>query len=312
MEKPAGMKEGKILKVIEGPTAAGKTALAIEWAKRHGTEIVSADSRQLYRELSIGVARPSPEELAEVPHHFIACKSIEDYYSVSLYEQEALALLETLFERHDVVILCGGSGLYVNALCNGIDDLPDPSPALREQLRKRLAEEGIASLREELQRLDPVFCRQADLCNPARLKRALEVCLTTGKPYSSLRTGKRKERPFRIERYVLTRPKEELRKRIDARVDRMIEAGLEKEALGLWPKANLNALQTVGYRELFSYFEGNTSIEQAIADIKTHTRRYAKRQMTWLKKQQGLQWMEIREAGNPAATADSSATGCEA
>ncbi len=283
----------KTLKVLEGPTAVGKTALAIEWALADRTEIVSADSRQFYRELDIGVARPSPEELAAVPHHFIACKSIEEYYSVSRYEQEALALLEELFKKHDVVVLAGGSGLYVNALCHGIDDLPDPAPELREALKKQLAEEGIESLQQELKRLDPAFYEQVDLCNSVRLRRALEVCITTGKPFSSLRTGPRKQRPFRIERYALNRPKEELYERINRRVNLMMEAGLLDEARALWPQAHLNALQTVGYRELFEYFEGKIPLEQAVTDIKTHTRRYAKRQLTWLRKQEGLQWIEI-------------------
>lgn len=282
----------KVLKVLEGPTAVGKTALAIQWALEHGTEILSADSRQFYRELDIGVARPSPEELALVPHHFIACMSIREYYSVSLYEQEALGLLQALFQKHDVVILAGGSGLYVNALCHGIDDLPDPDPELRENLKKRLAEEGIESLQEELRRRDPVFYGQIDLQNPARLRRALEVCITTGKPYSALRTAPRKERPFRIERYALNRPKERLYERINLRVDQMMEHGLLEEARALHPYAAFNALQTVGYRELFDFFDGKISLDQAVTDIKTHTRRYAKRQLTWLRKQEEVEWIE--------------------
>lgn len=286
------MKE-KILKVLEGPTAVGKTALAIEWAKQFGTEILSADSRQFYRELNIGVARPSPEELQSVPHHFIACMGIEEYYSVGKFEMDALTLLDQLFKDHDVVILAGGSGLYVNALCNGIDDLPDPAPELREDLIRRLKEEGIESLQEQLRQLDPVFYQQIDLRNTARLRRALEVCITSGKPYSSLRTGPRKQRPFRIERYALNREKEELNHRINHRVDIMMEQGLLEEARQLHPYAHLNALQTVGYRELFDYFDGKTSLEQAVTDIKTHTRRYAKRQLTWLKKQPEIQWISL-------------------
>lgn len=281
----------KTLKVLEGPTAVGKTALAIRWAQEENTEIVSADSRQFYREMNIGVARPEPEELSAVKHHFIACKSISEYYSASRYEQEALALLEQLFRRHDTVIMTGGSGLYVNALCNGIDALPDPTPQLREMLKKRLAEEGLASLQEELRRLDPVFYEIIDLQNPARLRRALEVCLTTGRPYSSLRTNAKKPRPFRIERYALNRSKEELHKRIHLRVDRMMEQGLLEEVRQLYPQRALNALQTVGYRELFDYFDGKIPLEQAIEDIKTHTRRYAKRQLTWLRKQEDLVWL---------------------
>lgn len=286
------MKE-KILKVLEGPTAVGKTAMAIEWAQKFHTEIVSADSRQFYRELNIGVARPSPEELRSVPHHFIACMGIDEYYSVGKFEIDALALLDELFKKHDVVIMAGGSGLYVNALCNGIDDLPDPSPELREELIRRLEEEGIGPLQEQLRQLDPIFYQQIDLRNTARLRRALEVCITSGKPYSSLRTGPRKQRPFRMERYALNREKEELNHRINHRVDVMMEQGLLEEARQLHPYAHLNALQTVGYRELFDYFDGKTSLEQAVTDIKTHTRRYAKRQLTWLKKQPEIQWITL-------------------
>lgn len=282
----------KVLKVLEGPTAVGKTALAIEWALAAGTEIVSADSRQFYKELDIGVARPCEEELAAVPHHFIACKSIFSYYSVSHYEQEALALLDTLFKKHDTVVLVGGSGLYVNALCKGIDDLPDPSPDLRQRLKEQEAQEGLESLQEMLRKLDPVFYTQVDLHNPVRLRRALEVCITTGKPYSSLRTATAKPRPFAMERYVLNRPKEELHERINRRVDIMLQDGLLEEAKSLYPHRHLNALQTVGYRELFAFFDGEISLEQAITDIKTNTRRYAKRQLTWLRKQADAVWME--------------------
>ena len=282
----------KVLKVLEGPTAVGKTALAIQWAKRYGTEIVSADSRQFYRELNIGVARPSDADLAAVPHHFIACKSVEEYYSVSRYEEEALALLEQLFAHYDTVIMAGGSGLYVNAVCNGIDELPDPSPALRQELKDLLQEKGIGYLQERLKELDPVFYEKIDLQNSVRLRRALEVCLTTGKPYSSLRTNPRKQRPFIIERYVLDRPKEELYHRINLRVDLMMQSGLLDEAKALYPHRALNALQTVGYRELFDYFDGKISLEQAVTDIKTHTRRYAKRQLTWLRAQENVTWLE--------------------
>lgn len=285
----------KVLKVLEGPTAVGKTALAIQWAKRYGTEIVSTDSRQFYKELNIGVARPSEAELAEVPHHFIACKSVEDYYSVSRYEEEALALLERLFARYDTVILAGGSGLYVNAVCNGIDELPDPSPALRQELKNLLQEKGIGHLQQKLKELDPVFYERIDLQNSVRLRRALEVCLTTGKPYSSLRTNPRKKRPFAIERYVLDRPKEELYHRINLRVDLMMQSGLLNEAKALYPHRALNALQTVGYRELFDYFDGKISLEQAVTDIKTHTRRYAKRQLTWLRAQENVTWIDARQ-----------------
>ncbi|MEG1499411.1 MAG: tRNA (adenosine(37)-N6)-dimethylallyltransferase MiaA [Bacteroidales bacterium] len=281
-----------ILKVLEGPTGVGKTALAIQWALESGTEILSADSRQFYQELNIGVARPSVVELKTVPHHFIAFKSIHHPYSVSQFEMDALTLLDTLFQRHNEVILVGGSGLYINALCYGIDDLPDPDPKLREELKLQLQEKGISYLQQQLKIVDPDFYQEIDLCNSVRLRRALEVCFTTGKPYSSLRTHSKKHRPFEIQRYALNRPKDILQKRINQRVDIMMQDGLLEEAHNLLPYANLNALQTVGYRELFSFFKGEISYERAVEDIKTHSRRYAKRQLTWLRKQENLQWIE--------------------
>ncbi|MEG2337046.1 MAG: tRNA (adenosine(37)-N6)-dimethylallyltransferase MiaA, partial [Bacteroidales bacterium] len=254
----------KKLIVIEGPTGVGKTAYSIELAQKLQTEILSADSRQFYKELNIGVARPSLEELSKVPHHFIAHLSIESYYSVSKYEQEALLLLEHLFTLHDQVVMVGGSGLYVDAICQGIDDLPDPENALREDLKARLATEGIESLRKQLQILDPNYYAQVDLANPKRLLRALEVCLTTGKTYSSLRTQTPKTRPFQIERLALTRPRAELYQRIDQRVEQMLSAGLLQEVASLQAYKELNALNTVGYKELFPYFENQISLDQAI------------------------------------------------
>ncbi len=282
-------KKNKLI-VVEGPTAVGKTVYAIDLAKRLQTEILSADSRQFYRELNIGVARPSPEELAEVKHHFVAHIGIADYYSVSRFEQDALGLLEKLFETHESVVMAGGSGLYVNAVCYGIDELPDPDEELREDIQKLYETRGIEALRAQLKILDPVFYDQIDLANHKRLRRALEVCLQTGRPYSELRTNTRKSRPFEIERIALNRDKEELNERINRRVDVMMQSGLLEEARGLYPFKHLNALNTVGYKELFAHFSGEISLEQAVIDIKTHTRRYAKRQLTWLRAQADIHW----------------------
>jgi tRNA dimethylallyltransferase len=282
-------KNNKLI-VIEGPTGVGKTAYAIEVAKELKTEIISADSRQFYKELNIGVARPSKEELAEVKHHFIAHIGIEDYYSVSKFETDVLDLLEKLFITHESVVMVGGSGLYVNAVCNGIDELPDPDEQLREDIENLYKTQGIEGLRAQLKILDPVFYEQIDLANHKRLRRAVEVCLQTGKPYSELRTNTKKLRNFNIERIAVNRDKDELYDRINRRVDVMIQDGLLEEARNLHPFKHLNALNTVGYKELFEHFDGKISLEQAITDVKTHSRRYAKRQLTWLRAQEGINW----------------------
>ncbi len=276
--------------VLEGPTAVGKTTYAINLAKQLKTEIISADSRQFYKELNIGVARPSLEELAEVKHHFIAHIGIEEYYSVSKFETEVLSLLETLFQSHETVVMVGGSGLYVNAVCHGIDELPDPDDELRESIQKMYETQGVEGLRAQLKILDPVFYNQIDLANHKRLRRALEVCLQTGKPYSELRTNTKKSRNFEIERIALNRDKEELYDRINRRVDIMMQDGLLEEVQSLYPFKHLNALNTVGYKELFDYLDNRISLEQAIIDIKTHSRRYAKRQLTWLRAQDNISW----------------------
>ena len=263
----------KTLWVLEGPTAVGKTALAIAWAQRLGTEIISADSRQVYRELRIGVARPEPAELAAAVHRLIAHRSIHDYYSVSHYEKEALQAITAGFETHDDLVLTGGSGLYVQAVCEGLDDLPDADPKLRAQLIELYETQGIEGLRQALRIADPVFYRQADLCNPVRLRRALEVCYLTGQPYSSFRKKAAAERPFAIKRYALNRPRAELYDRINRRVDAMLTEGLEEEARTLYPHKDLPALQTVGYREWFACFDGRIDRETAIELIKMNSRR---------------------------------------
>ena len=282
----------KTLFVIVGPTAIGKTATAIRLAQQLGTEILSCDSRQFYKELNIGVARPSEEELAAAKHHFIANLSIHDSYNVSMYEHDALALLDDLFATHDTAVAVGGSGLYVDALCQGITVMPDPDPEIRAQLKQTLETEGIESLRNQLRILDPDYYYSTEIANPLRIIRGLEMCLTTGRPFSQIRKSDIKERPFDIVKIGLQCPREELYNRINLRVDMMMDQGLESEARGLLPYRNLNALNTVGYKELFDYFDSKITLAQAVTDIKTHTRRYAKRQITWLQRYQDIQWFE--------------------
>jgi len=281
--------------ILTGPTAVGKTSFSIELAKSISVEILSADSRQFYREMKIGTARPSEELLLRVPHHFIAHLSIHDYYNVSKFESEALQKLEHLFKTSSSALLVGGSGLYINAVCHGIDELPDPDTALREQLKSLYQKEGIKVLQDKLRELDPVYFYQVDQSNPKRLLRALEVCLTTGLSYSSLRKNKPKRRKFRILKIGLHRDREELNNRINSRVDQMMEEGLLEEVRNLMPFRNLNALNTVGYKELFDHFEGKYTLEQAIEKIKTNTRRFAKRQMTWFRKDNEIQWFHPDE-----------------
>jgi len=288
----------KTLIIVTGPTAVGKTSLSIELAKVFSTEIISADSRQFYREMKIGTAPPSPLELNEVKHHFIGHLSIHDYYNVSRFETDAISLLNNLFCNHDKVLMTGGSGLYINAVINGIDDLPDPEESTRTFLKSLYATEGISSLRKLLKELDPEYYDHVDLKNHSRLLRALEVCMTTGEKFSALRKNSKKERNFNCILVGLDRKRDELFERISQRTDDMIANGLVEEAAGLLPYRNLNALNTVGYKELFEYFDGRISLEQAIEDIKTNTRRYAKRQLTWFKKMQELQWFHPDDKEN--------------
>ena len=283
------------LLVLTGPTASGKTALAIRWAERLRTEILSADSRQFYREMRIGTAAPTPDELRRVPHHFVQHLSIHDSYNVYRYEQDALTLLEKLFQNHENVILCGGSGLYIDALCNGIDLLPDPDPELRENLHRMLRENRVEEFHQMLKEKDPEYYDVVDRNNPVRMVRALEVCIQTGQPYSTLRKQQAKERPFQIIKYAIALPREVLNERINRRVERMMEEGLEAEARQLYPLRHLNALQTVGYRELFDNFDGKCTIDESVEAIKAHTRQYAKRQMTWFKRDSGYRWISPEE-----------------
>lgn len=281
------------LLIVLGPTAVGKTDYSIDLALDCHSPVISCDSRQLFREMRIGTARPSDGQLARVKHYFIASHSITETYTAGRYETEALSLLEELFKTHDTLVMTGGSGLYIDALCNGLDDFPDADPLLRANLMDRLEKEGLASLRHELRRLDPATAERIDPANRQRIIRALEVCIATGKPYSEFRSGKRKERPFTIRKIGLTRPREELYARIDARVDRMMEQGLEEEALRLLPYRNLSALNTVGYREMFRYFDGDYPLEEAVRLIKRNTRHYAKKQLTYWARDPEIGWQTI-------------------
>ena len=271
------------LHLILGPTASGKTAHAIQLANELHTHIVSCDSRQCYRELDIGVARPSPQELAAAPHHFIACRSVKDPYNVFTYEQEALSCLDDLFKEHDDVVAVGGSSLYIQALCRGIALLPDPTPELRRQLQDKLRHEGIESLRSMLRLLDPDYYNQVDLANGIRIQRALEVTLTAGKPYSQLLAQPTRPRSFRICPIVIERSRDELRQRINSRVDHMISLGLEQEVRRLYPLRRLTPLNTVGYKEYFTLWDNDESYDVA-QQIKLNTWHYAKKQLTWIKK----------------------------
>ncbi len=280
----------KTLIVIAGPTASGKTAVAIEIARHFNTEIISADSRQFYKEIPIGTAAPDMDQLLQIKHHFVGHLSITDEYNVSNFEQDVLSLLNQKFTEHDVMIMAGGSGLYINAVCNGIDDLPDPDKKLREELNRKLDKEGIEALQQQLKVLDPEFYNQVDLQNPKRLMRAIEVCLQTGKKYSDLRKNSKAKRDFNILKVGLTLPREELFNRINRRTDIMLKNGWLEEAEKIYPYRHLNPLNTVGYKELFKYIDGEWSLEQAIEKIKTNTRRYAKRQLTWFKKDSEINW----------------------
>lgn len=286
---PDRMKHKHLILVV-GPTAVGKTALGIQLAKHFGTEIISADSRQMYRELRIGTAVPTAMELSEIKHHFIQDRSVTDYYNASMFEIEALELLQELFNSHMVVLMVGGSTLYIDAFCHGIDDLPTVDPVLREQLMQKYKEDGIEYLRSQLKMLDPVHYQRVDLANPNRMLKAIEVSLMTGKPYSSLLTATRKERDFNIIKIGVNRERDELFTRINLRVDQMVEEGLIKEVKNLDIYRNVNALKTVGYREIFDYLDGKVTLEQALEQIKTNTRRYAKRQITWFSRYKSMPW----------------------
>ena len=294
----SGKKTIKRLIVIAGPTASGKTATSIALARHYNTGIISADSRQFYRELKIGTAAPTPEELAAAKHHFIGHLSIYDYYNASQFEQDAIGTIEDIFTRHDVIIMTGGSGLYIDAVCNGIDDLPDPSPELRGELKLLFEQQGIDPLQEMLLKYDPEYYRIVDLNNSKRILRALEVSITAGKPYSLLRNKVPKKRSFEVTTIGLYCERDILNNRIHDRVDLMLKNGLLEEAMEYYPVKHLNALNTVGYKELYAWKDGIVDFAQAIEDIKTNTRRYAKRQMTWFRKNKDIQWVPYDDLNN--------------
>ena len=285
----------KYLVVIAGPTASGKTATAIQVAKALGTEIISADSRQFYKELPIGTAAPTKEEQSEVQHHMIHNLNVEDKYDVADYENDVLALLKKLFINHDAVVLTGGSGLFIDAVCKGLDSIPDISDEVRNKVNKLYEEGGLFALQNEVQRLDPEYYNIVDKYNPRRLQRAVEVCYQTGLTYSSFRNNTAKVRDFKIIKVALLWDRNELISRINLRVEKMVSEGLLEEAKAMYPKRHLNSLNTVGYKELFEHFDGKATLNEAIEHIKINTRQYAKRQMTWLRKNNDYQWFTIDE-----------------
>lgn len=282
-----------LLKIILGPTAVGKTDYSIGLAREYGCPVVSCDSRQLFRCMAIGTAQPDPSQLAAVKHYFIACKNPDEYYTAGLYEIEALRLLETLFRKYDTVVMTGGSGLYVDALCRGLDDFPAADTALRERLMQRIAVEGLESLRRELRELDPESYGSIDINNTQRVVRALEVTLSTGRKFSSYKTSPSKKRNFDIEKVCLVRPREELYDRINARVDRMLEQGLVDEVESLVRYRSMPALNTVGYKEIFDWMDGKTSFDEAVRLIKRNTRHYAKRQMTYWARDKEISYLTL-------------------
>lgn len=277
--------------VVTGPTASGKTILSIRLAKYFQTEILSADARQFYRELRIGVGRPDPEQLREVPHHFIAHISIHESYSAGAYERDALALLDQLFAQHRVVILVGGSGLFIRAVTRGLDPLPSVSSVVTQQLQNTYQERGLAWLQQELRKLDPDYYKKVDLCNPRRLLRALAVCYASGRPYSSFLRGQPKPRPFSIMKFAIRLSADVLRKKINQRIDQMLEQGWLEEARALYPYRHLNALRTVGYPQLFQYLEGGCTWEKAVETIRIKTWQYARRQLTWLRAEPDVRYI---------------------
>lgn len=285
----------KKLIIILGPTAVGKTEYSLQMAEKLHTEILSCDSRQMFREMKIGTAAPTEEELKRVPHHFVGHLSIHDYYSCGKFEIDALAKCNELFQKHDTLIMTGGSMLYIDAICKGIDDVPNIDEELRSSLWKRFETEGIENLQKELRLLDPEYYATVDPKNGKRIIHALEICLQTGKPYSSIRKNSKKERPFTIEKIGITRSREELYERINLRVEKMFQDGLMEEAHSLYPYRELNALNTVGYKELFEYFDGNWTLDYAKQMIQQNTRHYAKKQITWFKRDPEIIWKEAAD-----------------
>ena len=280
----------KSLIVITGPTAVGKTQLCLDLASSLGIPIINADSRQIYRELKIGTAAPTEEQLRQVRHYFVGTLGLDEYYSASMYEQQVMVLLNELFKENDYALLSGGSMMYIDAVCNGIDDIPTVDEETRATMKRRLAEEGLEALGEELRQMDPEHYSIVDLKNPRRVVHALEICHMTGQTYTSFRKRACKQRPFHIVKIGLTRPREELYRRINQRVDQMMADGLLDEARQLYPMRHLNALNTVGYKEMFQYLDGIWTLDEAVERIKGNTRRYARKQLTWFKKDPLVRW----------------------
>ena len=283
------------LLVIQGPTGVGKTELALRVAEHYGCPILNCDSRQLYRDIPIGTAAPTAAEQARVRHYFVGTLDLTEDYSAGQYERDALALLDRLFREHDVLILSGGSMLYADAVCHGLDDLPAVPAAIRADVQRGYEDGGIAWLQQEVQRLDPDYWTIVDQMNPARLRHCVELSLTTGKPYSSLLTKQSSLRPFRILKIGLDRPREELYERINRRVEQMIADGLEAEARSVYPLRHLNSLNTVGYKEMFAYFDGQLTLPEAINLIQQNSRHYAKRQITWFRRQNDIHWLQAEQ-----------------
>ncbi len=287
--------------ILLGPTAVGKTDYSMELALHFGSPVISCDSRQIYRQMSIGTAVPTPEQLSRVKHYFIHSHSVEQYYTAGKYEVEALSLVEELFKSHETLVMTGGSGLYIDAFCKGLDDFPKVDQKLRKSLTARLEREGVGSLQAELKKLDPESYDSIDINNGQRLIRALEVTIATGLKFSSFKTGRTRKRDFEIVKIALTRPREELYDRIDRRVDIMMEAGLVEEVRSLLKYRKMPALKTVGYKEIFDWIDGNISLEEAVKLIKRNTRRYAKRQLTYWGRDNEIKWLEI---GNQLPSSD--------
>ncbi|MCW3115349.1 MAG: tRNA dimethylallyltransferase [Segetibacter sp.] len=283
--------------IICGPTAVGKTAVAIQLAQHLQTEIISADSRQCFKELNIGVAKPSLEDLNTINHYFINSHSIFDEVNAGIFETFALEAAETIFQKHPVAVMVGGTGLYIKAFCEGLDLMPVIAPSIRQEINKLYEEKGLEYLQTEVARKDPAFWNVAEKENPQRLLRALEVVLSSGRSITTFRQGKKESRPFNIIKVGLEVPREQLYTQINNRVDVMIKQGLVDEASELLPHRNINALQTVGYRELFDFFDNTVSLPHAIENIQTNTRRYAKRQLTWFKKDQEILWLHPTDPG---------------
>jgi tRNA dimethylallyltransferase len=283
------------LVVITGPTAVGKTALCIKLAKHYGIPIINADSRQIYRELRIGTASPSDEQLREVKHYFVGSIGIDDYYNASLYEQDVLRVLDEQFCHSPIQLLTGGSMMYIDAVCNGIDDIPTIRDDIRNEMKRRYAEEGLEALCADLQRLDPEHYAVVDRKNYRRVIHALEICYQTGQTYTSFRKQERKQRPFRIVRIGLNRERDELYQRINSRVDQMMTEGLLDEARSLYDKRSNNALNTVGYKEMFAYLDSTWTLDEAIERMKGNTRRYARKQLTWFRRDTEMQWFHPKQ-----------------